>query len=163
MEIGPSRAVGTARRSGGRTIRGAREGHMMRLFVTGAAGFIGSNYARYVLATSDDQVTVYDALTYAGNLASLRDLEEDPRFSFVKGDICDRSAVSDAMQGHEAVVHCAAEGHVDRSIVNHDAFISTNCGGTNVVGHVARRPGGDRFLRISTDALHASIEVGAFR
>ena len=135
----------------------------MRLFVTGAAGFIGSNYARYVLATSDDQVTVYDALTYAGNLASLRDLEEDPRFSFVKGDICDRGAVSDAMQGHDAVVHFAAESHVDRSIVNPDAFISTNCGGTNVLCDVARRLGVERFLHISTDEVYGSIDVGSFR
>ncbi|MEO8698083.1 MAG: NAD-dependent epimerase/dehydratase family protein, partial [Acidimicrobiales bacterium] len=80
---------------------------MMRLFVTGAAGFIGSNYARYVLANSDDHVTVYDALTYAGNLASLRDLEDNPRFAFVKGDICDRGDVEDAMRGHDAVVHFA--------------------------------------------------------
>ena len=135
----------------------------MRLFVTGAAGFIGSNYARYVLATSDDQVTVYDALTYAGNLASLRDLEEDPRFSFVKGDICDRSAVSDAMQGHDAVLHFAAESHVDRSIINPDAFISTNCGGTNVLCDVARRLGVERFLHISTDEVYGSIDVGSFR
>jgi dTDP-glucose 4,6-dehydratase len=135
----------------------------MRLFVTGAAGFIGSNYARYVLATSDDQVTVYDALTYAGNLASLRDLEDNPRFSFVKGDICDRGAVSDAMQGHDAVVHFAAESHVDRSIVNPDAFISTNCGGTNVLCDVARRLGVERFLHISTDEVYGSIDVGSFR
>ena len=135
----------------------------MRLFVTGAAGFIGSNYARYILATSDDQVTVYDALTYAGNLASLRDLEDNPRFSFVKGDICDRGAVSDAMQGHDAVVHFAAESHVDRSIVNPDAFISTNCGGTNVLCDVARRLGVERFLHISTDEVYGSIDVGSFR
>src|SRR5882762_4481771 len=98
-------AAPTLRHSGDHTFRCGPEGRMMRLFVTGAAGFIGSNYARYVLANSDDEVTVYDVLTYAGNMASIRDLEENPRFSFVKGDICDRSAVEDAMRGHDAVVH----------------------------------------------------------
>jgi dTDP-glucose 4,6-dehydratase len=135
---------------------------MMRLFVTGAAGFIGSNYARYVLANSDDHVTVYDALTYAGNVASLRDLEDNPRFTFVKGDICDRSDVEDAMRGHDAVVHFAAESHVDRSIVSPDAFVSTNCGGTNVLCDVARRTGIERFVHISTDEVYGSIDVGSF-
>jgi dTDP-glucose 4,6-dehydratase len=134
----------------------------MRLFVTGAAGFIGSNYARYVLANSDDHVTVFDALTYAGNPANLRDLEDDPRFTFVKGDICDRNAVDEAMKGHDAVVHFAAESHVDRSIVSPDAFVSTNCGGTNVLCDAARRIGVDRFLHISTDEVYGSIEVGSF-
>ena len=91
--------------------------HGMRLFVTGAAGFIGSNYVRHVLATTDDEVTVFDALTYAGNLENLRGLDDDPRFTFVKGDITDRDAVTAAMDGHDAVVHFAAESHVDRSIV----------------------------------------------
>jgi dTDP-glucose 4,6-dehydratase len=135
----------------------------MRLFVTGGAGFIGSNYARHVLANTDDHVTVYDALTYAGNLESLRDLDDNPRFSFVKGDICDRSAVDEAMRGHDAVVHFAAESHVDRSIVSPDAFISTNCGGTNVLCDSARRAGVERFLHISTDEVYGSIEVGSFR
>ena len=134
----------------------------MRLFVTGAAGFIGSNYARYVLANSDDHVTVYDALTYAGNLASLRDLDDNSRFTFVKGDICDRGDVEDAMRGHDAVVHFAAESHVDRSIVSPDAFVSTNCGGTNVLCDVARRTGVDRFVHISTDEVYGSIESGSF-
>src|SRR5215204_5896980 len=88
----------------------------MRLFVTGAAGFIGSNYVRHVLGATDDHVTVFDALTYAGNLDNLAGLDEDPRFTFVKGDITDRDAVTAAMDGHDAVVHFAAESHVDRSI-----------------------------------------------
>ena len=94
----------------------------MKLFVTGAAGFIGTNYVRHVLATTDDEVTVYDALTYAGNLSSLADIADDSRFSFVQGDICDREAVATAMAGHDAVVHFAAESHVDRSIVDPDTF-----------------------------------------
>ncbi|MFM7061855.1 MAG: dTDP-glucose 4,6-dehydratase [Actinomycetes bacterium] len=134
----------------------------MRLFVTGGAGFIGSNYVRHVLATSDDEVTVFDALTYAGNLETLQDLESDPRFTFVKGDITDREAVGAAMPGHDMVVHFAAESHVDRSIVDPDAFVKTNCDGTNVMCDVARRVGVERFLHISTDEVYGSIEEGSF-
>src|SRR5215211_4564147 len=135
----------------------------MRLFVTGAAGFIGSNYVRHVLATTADEVTVYDALTYAGNMASLHDVEGDARFRFVKGDICDRDAVAEAMVGHDAVVHFAAESHVDRSIVSPDDFVRTNCDGTNVLCDVARRVGVERFLHISTDEVYGSIDEGSFR
>jgi dTDP-glucose 4,6-dehydratase len=134
----------------------------MRLFVTGAAGFIGSNYVRHVLSTSDDEVTVLDALTYAGNLSSLADVADDPRFTFVQGDICDRESVAAAMDGHDAVVHFAAESHVDRSIVDPDTFVRTNCLGTNVMCDVARTVGVDRFLHISTDEVYGSIETGSF-
>jgi dTDP-glucose 4,6-dehydratase len=130
----------------------------MRLFVTGGAGFIGSNYVRHVLATTDDEVTVFDALTYAGNLDNLRDLDGDPRYRFVKGDITDRDAVHEAMTGHDAVVHFAAESHVDRSIVSPDEFVHTNCDGTNVVMDIARRVEADRVVHISTDEVYGSIE-----
>ena len=133
----------------------------MKLFVTGAAGFIGSNYVRHVLATTDDEVTVYDALTYAGNLSSLADVAEDPRYRFVQGDICDRRAVTEAMAGHDAVVHFAAESHVDRSIVDPDTFVRTNCLGTNVMCDVARHAEIERFLHISTDEVYGSVEVGS--
>jgi dTDP-glucose 4,6-dehydratase len=133
----------------------------MRLFVTGGAGFIGSNYARYVLNSTDDSVTVFDLLTYAGNRESLRDLDDEPRFSFVQGDICDRDAVTDAMRGHDAVVHFAAETHVDRSITGPDEFIRTNCLGTNVVCDVARHLELDRVLHISTDEVYGSVEEGS--
>jgi dTDP-glucose 4,6-dehydratase len=135
----------------------------VRLFVTGGAGFIGSNYVRHVLASTDDEVTVFDALTYAGNLASLRDLEGDSRYHFVKGDITDRTAVLEAMAGHEAVVHFAAESHVDRSIVSPDEFVRTNCDGTNVIMDTARHVEVERVLHISTDEVYGSIADGSFR
>jgi dTDP-glucose 4,6-dehydratase len=134
----------------------------MTLVITGAAGVIGSNYVRHVLSTTDDEVTVFDALTYAGNLSSLDDVANDPRFRFVQGDICDRPAVATAMDGHDAVVHFAAESHVDRSIVDPDTFVRTNCLGTNVMCDVARNVGVDRFLHISTDEVYGSIEDGSF-
>jgi dTDP-glucose 4,6-dehydratase len=107
-------------------------------------------------------VTVFDALTYAGNLETLQDLNDDPRFTFVKGDITDRDAVGAAMPGHDMVVHFAAESHVDRSIVDPDAFVKTNCDGTNVMCDVARRVGVERFLHISTDEVYGSIDEGSF-
>lgn len=134
----------------------------MKLFITGGAGFIGSNYVRHVLASSDDEVTVFDALTYAGNLSSLTDVADDPRYSFVQGDICNRDSVSAAMAGHDMVVHFAAESHVDRSIVDPDTFVRTNCLGTNVMCDVARHVGVERFLHISTDEVYGSIEDGSF-
>lgn len=134
----------------------------MKLFITGAAGFIGSNYVRHVLSTTDDHVTVFDALTYAGNLSSLDDVAGDSRYRFVQGDICDRGAVAAAMDGHDAVVHFAAESHVDRSIVDPDTFVRTNCLGTNVMCDVARTVGVDRFLHISTDEVYGSIDEGSF-
>ncbi|MXW60695.1 MAG: dTDP-glucose 4,6-dehydratase [Acidimicrobiaceae bacterium] len=132
----------------------------MRLFITGAAGFIGSNYLRHVLGTSDDAVVAFDALTYAGNLDSIKDLLGD-RASFVHGDITDRAAVRSAMAGCDQVVHFAAESHVDRSITGPDAFVHTNCFGTNVLCDVARQIGVERFVHISTDEVYGSVEVGS--
>jgi dTDP-glucose 4,6-dehydratase len=133
----------------------------MKLFVTGGAGFIGSNYVRHVLTTTDDSVRVYDLLTYAGNRASLADLEDNPRFEFIQGDICDREAVVAAMAGCDAVVHFAAETHVDRSIYGPDAFVRTNCLGTNVICDVARHLEMSRVLHISTDEVYGSVEEGS--
>jgi dTDP-glucose 4,6-dehydratase len=133
----------------------------MRILVTGGAGFIGSNYVRYVLAHTDDQITVYDALTYAGNLSTLRDVDDDPRYTFVKGNICDPGTLEEAMSGHDAVVHFAAESHVDRSIAGPDDFINTNCFGTNIVMDTARRLEIGRVVHIGTDEVYGSVEVGS--
>jgi dTDP-glucose 4,6-dehydratase len=133
----------------------------VKLLVTGGAGFIGSNYVRHVLAETDDEVTVYDALTYAGNLTTLRDVDDDPRYRFVKGDICDPGTLEEAMAGHDAVVHFAAESHVDRSIDLADDFVTTNCFGTNVVMDTARRLEIGRVVHIGTDEVYGSVEQGS--
>jgi dTDP-glucose 4,6-dehydratase len=133
----------------------------MKLFVTGGAGFIGSNYVRFVLSNTFDEVTVYDALTYAGNLSTLRDLEGNPRYRFVHANVCDLSSLEEAMAGHEAVLHFAAESHVDRSISSPEQFAMTNCVGTNLVMHAARRARVERVVHISTDEVYGSVEHGS--
>lgn len=135
----------------------------MRTLVTGGAGFVGSAFVRRVLDTSDDAVTVFDAFTYAGNRANLADLSDvyADRLQIVVGDITDRSAVRAVMEGHEAVVHLAAETHVDRSLADPDVFVRTNCTGTVVVCDEATRVGVDRFLHVSTDEVYGPVLDGA--
>ena len=133
----------------------------MRQLVTGGAGFIGSNYVRHVLANTDDHVTIYDALTYAGNLSTLHDVVESPRVRFVKGDICDLGTLQDVMEGHQVVVHFAAETHVDRSIGGSHDFVQTNCVGTNYVMEAGRRVGVDKVVHIGTDEVYGSVPVGS--
>lgn len=133
----------------------------MRILVTGGAGFIGSHLVRHLVEHSDDEVTVFDALTYAGGADNLADLPTD-RVRLVVGDIIDRAAVEAAMAGHDAVVHLAAETHVDRSLLGPDVFMRTNCEGTNVLCDTARRIGVERFVHVSTDEVYGSIETGAF-
>lgn len=139
---------------------------MKRLMITGGAGFIGSNFARYVLeAHADYEVVVYDKLTYAGNPDNFRDLVGSPRFSFVQGDICDATRVDETMREHriDTIVNFAAESHVDRSILDPDAFIQTDVYGTYVLLEAARKRGVERLLQVSTDEVYGSIASGAFK
>jgi dTDP-glucose 4,6-dehydratase len=137
----------------------------MRLLVTGGAGFIGVNFIRYVLSNTDDvRVTNLDALTYAGNLASLQEVEDDPRYRFVRGDVCDPEVVDDLVGEADAIVHFAAESHVDRSIDGPAEFLRTNVLGAGTVFDAARRHEVERVLHISTDEVYGSIdEPGSFR
>ncbi len=134
----------------------------MRFFVTGGAGFIGSNFIRQQLASTSSEVVNFDKLTYAGNLVSLRDVAGSSRYRFVKSDICDAVAVEKAMNGCDAVVNFAAESHVDRSISDAQPFIRTNYVGTYVLLEIARKLGVKRFIQVSTDEVYGSRLKGFF-
>lgn len=127
---------------------------MKTILVTGGAGFIGSNFIRYLLGKYDYNVINFDKLTYAGNLDNLRDIDNDPRYRFVQGDICDPGAVEAAIADADAVVNFAAESHVDRSLLDPGAFIQTNVYGVWVLLEAARKRGVERFLHISTDEVY---------
>jgi dTDP-glucose 4,6-dehydratase len=136
----------------------------VKLLVTGGAGFIGSNFVRHVLGSHpEDSVINLDKLTYAGNLENLRDIEKDPRYRFVRGDICDGTLVRDLMDGADAVVHFAAETHVDRSNAAADEFLRTNANGTFTLLEAARERKVRRFVAIGTDEVYGSIAKGAAR
>lgn len=130
----------------------------MKILVTGGAGFIGSNFIRYLLAHHpEDEVVNLDALTYAGNLENLADVAAYPRYQFVRGDIADRGAVDGVMRGATAVINFAAETHVDRSIDDAAAFLHANVSGTVVLLDAARRHDVQRFLQVSTDEVYGSL------
>jgi dTDP-glucose 4,6-dehydratase len=130
----------------------------LRIVVTGGAGFIGSNFARYVLNQHPEhQVVVLDALTYAGNLASLEDLNGNPRFRFVHGNICDAALVNALAAQADAIVHFAAESHVDRSISDPGIFVRTNVEGTMVLLEAAKAHNIQRFVHVSTDEVYGSL------
>ena len=135
-------------------------GHDMRLIVTGGAGFIGSAFIRWVLGEySDVELVNIDKLTYAGNLENLTAIERDPRYRFVRADICDAQAMSEVFAGRaDAVVHFAAESHVDRSILSPAPVIDTNVRGTFVLLEAARAADVGRFLHVSTDEVYGSLE-----
>ncbi len=135
----------------------------MKIFVTGGAGFIGSNFIRYVLETEKEfSIVSYDKLTYAGNLANLESVADNPNYEFVKGDICDAAAVETGMRGCDAVVHFAAESHVDRSIYEPAPVIQTNVMGTFTLLEVARKISVSRFIHVSTDEVYGDIPPGVF-
>lgn len=133
----------------------------MKLLICGGAGFIGSNFARLRLRDHGDEVVVLDKLTYAGRRENIQDLVEDPGFTFVHGAIEDPDAVAEAMQGCVAVVNFAAETHVDRSIAEPDAFVTTHALGTYVLLEAARERN-LRYVQVSTDEVYGSIEEGSF-
>ncbi len=134
--------------------------------MTGAAGFIGSHFVRELLAGSYGPdvtgVTVYDKLTYAGNLENLAAVQGDPRFSFVRGDICDGDLLDDVLPGHDVVVNFAAETHVDRSIHGPQDFVVTNVVGTQTILDACLRHGIPRTVHIGTDEVYGSIDEGSW-
>lgn len=136
---------------------------MKKILVTGGAGFIGSNFIRHVLAAQKQYELVnFDKLTYAGNLANLLEVAEDPNYTFIKGDICDAAAVEAAMRGCDAVIHFAAESHVDRSIYEPAPVIDTNIKGTFTLLEVARALRIERFVHISTDEVYGDLPPDLF-
>ena len=139
----------------------------MRVLVTGGAGFIGSHYVRTMLSGGypgfeDAEVTVFDKLTYAGNLANLAPVADSPRYRFVRGDICSAADLDAALPGHDVVVNFAAESHVDRSIHGASEFVLTNVLGAQQVFEACLRAGVGRVLHVSTDEVYGSIESGSW-
>ncbi|MDZ7314489.1 MAG: dTDP-glucose 4,6-dehydratase [candidate division KSB1 bacterium] len=137
---------------------------MTTFLVTGGAGFIGSNFIRYLYQKYGDiSVINLDKLTYAGNLDNLRDIEKNPTYHFVHGDICNAELVNSLMPNVDIVVNFAAESHVDRSIGSPDDFIKTDIYGAFVLLEAARRHGVRKFVQISTDEVYGSITSGSFK
>lgn len=140
----------------------------MKLLVTGAAGFIGSHYVRTLLSGGyvgyeNAEVTVYDKLTYAGNLENLAPVADDARYRFVQGDILDGALLDEVLPGHDAVLNFAAESHVDRSIHGAADFVTTNAVGVQVLLDACLRAGIPRVVQVSTDEVYGSIAEGSFR
>jgi len=136
----------------------------VRLLVTGGLGFIGSNFVRHILAEHPEaRVVNLDLRTYAGNPANLADVRDNPRYRWVKGDIADASAVARCMAGAQAVVHFAAETHVDRSIQDAGAFLRTNVLGTDVLLRAALKNKVERFVHVGTDEVYGSVPKGLSR
>jgi dTDP-glucose 4,6-dehydratase len=132
---------------------------ILRLLVTGGAGFIGSNFVRHYLSVHEDcEVVNLDKLTYAGNLENLRDVENDARYTFVHGDICDAGTVEDVMDGVDAVINFAAETHVDRAIGDPSSFLRTDIFGVHVLLEEAKARAVGRFVQISTDEVYGPTE-----
>ena len=135
---------------------------MKNILVTGGAGFIGSNFIRYLLQQHPTyRVVNFDLLTYAGNLENLAGVDINPRYVFVKADICEKESVDTVFREHaiDAVVHFAAESHVDRSILGPSVFVQTNVLGTSILLEAARQSGVGRFVHVSTDEVYGSLGV----
>ena len=136
----------------------------MNLLVTGGAGFIGSNFIRYILNKYPDyKIINLDLLTYCGNRDNLRDIENNPRYAFVKGDICDKRIVEQLVSRKpDAIIHLAAQSHVDRSILAPQEFLRTNILGTQTLLEAAKKYQIKLFCQVSTDEIYGSIETGSF-
>lgn len=136
----------------------------MKLLVTGGAGFIGSNFIRHILHKYEDyRIINLDKLTYAGNLENLRDIEKDPKYAFVEGDICNSPLVESLAKQVDVIVNFAAETHVDKSILEPGSFIKTDVYGTYVLLETAKKFNHSRYIQVSTDEVYGSIEAGSFR
>ena len=136
---------------------------MEKILITGGAGFIGSNFVAYALERwPEAEVVVFDKLTYAGNLANLEDVQGNPRYSFVKGDVADEGAVRAAVAGCDALINFAAETHVDRSILFPKDFVVTDVLGVYALAEAARDAGVKRYVQVSTDEVYGSVDEGAF-
>jgi len=135
---------------------------MEKILVTGGAGFIGSNFIRYMLQEHPYHIINLDALTYCGNLENLSGVEDEPRYTFVRGSITDRKLVDGIIKDVDAVINFAAESHVDRSIEDPEIFIRTNILGTQTLLEASRKHGVERFIQISTDEVYGSAEKGYF-
>jgi dTDP-glucose 4,6-dehydratase len=140
----------------------------MRILVTGGAGFIGSHYVRTLLAggypgDEDARVTVLDKLTYAGNMANLAPVAASPRFTFVRGDICDPGLLARVVPGHDTVINFAAESHVDRSITGAAGFVAANVAGVQALLDACLAAGVARAVQVSTDEVYGSVAAGSWR
>jgi len=136
----------------------------MKYLITGGAGFIGSNFIRYLLNKYKDiEIVNLDKLTYCGNLENLKDVENKENYKFVEGDICNEKLVNDLMKDVDVVVHFAAETHVDRSIMDSSSFVKTDVIGTYILLEASRKNNIKKFIQISTDEVYGSVEKDSFK
>ncbi len=138
----------------------------LNIIVTGGAGFIGSHFIHYLLENYDDiEVVNYDKLTYAGNLNNLKDIENDPRYKFIKGDICNEKLVKNVIKNRDInqIINFAAESHVDKSIIGPESFIQTDIVGTFTLLEACRKFDVNKYIQISTDEVYGSISKGSFK
>ena len=136
----------------------------IKILITGGAGFIGSNFIRHLISkNSNIEILNLDKITYAGNLANLKDIEKNSNYTFVRGDICNKDLVNKLSKNCDAIINFAAETHVDRSIFNAEPFIKTDIEGTYVLLEAARKFQIKKVIQISTDEVYGSIDKGSFK